>query len=561
MRRAWATAAALLALGACSLRKARTDAAPPCAGNAQCDPNNVCFLGECRPAAASLSQVAVEVRPPNDSQLGVLQRAHVDLHASAVVDFQLLPLLDVNGVVVEAGDGGSGLATADGGPNADGGVVDPGQSTPIAGATLTFTDHAPAIPDRVRKVTTHSGSNGAFATRLPAATWDLVVQPVDTAGVPPFSLAEAVRNTGASLGLRVPNLGLTRVTGLLSAGGVPLAGASVSAIDPAGEPLAMPVNTVDGGFELVLPPGPPPFRLQVSPELADGGVGPSDPLPNFLPFGPAGAPNFTDAAPIVKDLGPLPPAAALTGTVIAAHSGLPIAGARVSAVSTDGSGWTISRTTTAAADGSYALQLRAGNYLVEAAPETAPNLPAVSQELDLTVAAAGARQVIQCLPKSRAYGLVLLPGSGKPVGEGYQVTATRLPDRVVSGRTAFTTATDSAGIFHLVGDAGRYRLEIVPPHGAALPRKSVQIELADGGGAEVALPAIQLSPPLTVYGSVTGQATGSGAAGGPVANATVDFFAVDASGKSTVFLGTGLTDASGHYSTVLPDVPAPGLLP
>jgi hypothetical protein len=551
--RAGCTLLALGALAGCTLRKARTDEAPPCASNAECDPNNVCFLGECRGSSAALSQVVVEVRPPNDSQLGLLQRASIDLHSSAVSDFQLQPLLDVTGSVVEAGDGGAGLDPGDAGT----------ATPPLPGATLTFTDHAPAIPDRVHKVTVRSDANGTFSTRLPDSTWDLLVQAQDTSGLPPFAVAEAVRGTGVRLGLRVPDLDLARISGTLTAGGLPIGGASVSAIDAAGEPLAAPVTTVDGGFQLLLPPGPPPFRLEVSEGPSDGGTaGPlGDPLPSFLPFGPPTSFAFTDAQPITRDLGALPPAATLQGTVFDASSGAPIAAARVAAVSTDGNGWTLSRSTVAAADGSFQLQLRAGRYLVEAAPDTAADQPAVSGELDVTVVPAGPPLRIGCKPKTKALGLLILPGGGsRPVGAGYQVTATRLPDRVISGRAAFTTATDSAGLFHLIGDAGRYRVDFVPPHAAGLPRKTVQLELgAAGGASETALPAIHISPPLTVYGTVHGQAPG--AADAPVASATVDFFALDASGKASVYLGTGLTDASGHYSAVLPDVPQPGLLP
>ena len=555
MKRASLGLLAVAAAFACSLRQARTDGAPPCAANAQCDPNNVCFLGECRPSAASLSQVVVEVRPTNDSQLGVLQRDHVDLHSSAVANFQLEALLDVGGVVVEAGDAGPGLVSA------DAGTVSGGQLTPpIAGAVLTFTDHAPAIPDRVRKISTRTDVNGSFATRLAAATWDLVVQPVNGGGLPPLKISEAVHGEGGILGLRVPSLGLTRVSGTLAAAGLPIGGARVSAIDHSGDPLAVPVLSVDGGFQLLLPPGPPPFRLQVSPGEPDGGVAAplGDPLPSFLPFGPPTAPAFTDASPIAKDFGVLTPVAILQGTVTASMGSVPLAATRVSALSTDGNAWTIARSTTTAADGSFSLQLRAGHYLVEAAPDTAANQPAVSDQLEVDVVPAGPPLSIVCKPKTKAFALVQLPGpENRPAGQGYQVTATRLPDKVISGRAAFTTATDSAGVFHIIGDAGHYRVEIVPPHSAGLPRKTVQIELAEGGGPEYPLGAIQISPPLTVYGTVLGP----GGAGAPVANATVDFFAIDASGKATVFLGTGLTDASGHYQAVLPDVPQPGLLP
>jgi len=39
--------------------------------------------------------------------------------------------------------------------------------------------------------------------------------------------------------------------------------------------------------------------------------------------------------------------------------------------------------------------------------------------------------------------------------------------------------------------------------------------------------------------------------------ATVDFFALDSSGSRSVLIGSGLTNASGQYQAVLPDVPTP----
>ena len=166
--------------------------------------------------------------------------------------------------------------------------------------------------------------------------------------------------------------------------------------------------------------------------------------------------------------------------------------------------------------------------------------------------------VIPCPPKLKATGFVLLP-DGRRAGAGHEITATRLPDRLLTGRPATATATDSGGAFHLVGDAGRYRLEVVPPAGTQLPRKIIQIDLGGDGSSEIMLPPLQLSPALLVVGTVHGALPGGKDL--PVAGATVDFFAIDGSGARTLFLGSGLTDASGHYSAVVPDVPQAGLLP
>ena len=117
--------------------------------------------------------------------------------------------------------------------------------------------------------------------------------------------------------------------------------------------------------------------------------------------------------------------------------------------------------------------------------------------------------------------------------------------------TLYTIATDASGAFTIVGDAGRYRVEVVPPAAVGLPRKIVSVELS-GGGVPTQLPALQLSAALTVVGTVS--RTGSQV---PVAGATVDFFALDSSGSQSVLIGSGLTNASGQYRAVLPDVPAP----
>ncbi|HKB77420.1 MAG TPA: hypothetical protein VKC58_12545, partial [Myxococcales bacterium] len=139
---------------------------------------------------------------------------------------------------------------------------------------------------------------------------------------------------------------------------------------------------------------------------------------------------------------------------------------------------------------------------------------------------------------------------GQLVGAGYQIAAMRFPNRLVAGRLARATATDASGAFTIVGDAGHYRLEVVPPPTAGLPRKILSADLSVG--APTQLPALQLSAALTVVGTVS--KAGSQA---PIAGATVDFFALDSSGVRSVLIGSGLTDASGKYRAVLPDVPAP----
>ena len=531
-------AALLLLLCACSLRAPRVDSAP-CSSSGQCDRQNVCYLGECRGRSSALSTVVAEVRPPNDSQLGPAQRANIDLHSSVVANFTLQPLLRVTGVVEQEQDASSALS-------------------PVPGASVIFTDHAPAIPDRVGQVTAPTGPNGEFKVQLPSSTWDVLVQP--PAPLPPLQLAGEVQSAAQGVELRLPRVGaLARVTGTLSAGGAPLDGAQVVAVDDRGQPISVPSSSADGGFALLLPPGPPPFRLEVGPGAAgaaDAGVpaGSQDPLPSYEPLGqPSGAP-FTSSGPLTVALEALPPVAVVRGRVVDL-AGAGIGAARVSAASLAGPGWTLARSTVASPDGTFVLTLRAGPYLIEAAPDASPSAPGVSGERSLTVTATTPFLVITCPRKSTATGVVVQP-DGRPAGAGYEITATRLPDRLLTGRTATATPTDGTGAFRLVGDAGRYRLEVAPPASTHLPRKIIQIEL---GASDVTLPPLQLSPPLQILGTVHGAIPGGKDL--PVAGATVDFFAVDASGARTIFLGSGLTNAQGNYSAVVPDVPLAGLVP
>jgi hypothetical protein len=218
--------------------------------------------------------------------------------------------------------------------------------------------------------------------------------------------------------------------------------------------------------------------------------------------------------------------------------------------------WSLARSTTTGADGTYAVPLRAGAYLVEAAPAAAPGAQGVSGELGVGVGPAGAALNLYCPPRFRGFGLIRKPG-GAPAGASYQITATRLADPLLTSRTASTTTTDSAGIWHIVADPGRYRVEVVPTPDSGLPRKVVQIDMPvpAADNLEIPLPPIDISPPLVVAGTVHGAPPGQ--ADQPVPNATVSFFALDATGNG-ILLGSAPTDARGQYTAILPDVAQPG---
>jgi hypothetical protein len=530
---------AAVSLCACALRDARNSNAPACTSSRQCDATYVCFLGQCRGGSINLAIVSAEVRPPNDSQLGQLQQAGIDLRKTVLQDFALQPPISVAGQVTQAQDVGA--------------------ATPVAGASIVFTDRQPPIPDRVTRVMARSDVSGNYSARLPAGTWDVQVQPPDTQPPQhaPLSLPPSGGTGSAALNLTLPKASsLLRINGTLSSDAGPLSGARVSASDSSGTALSAPAVSVDGGFSLLLPAGTQQYYLHVGPPTdLDGGIPANDPLP-----------NYDDLAPFSTDGGS--PAVVLTLTAPATLQGrvvdatdAGIAGAHVYARTDNTPFWSLQRATTADATGAYSLALREGPYVVEAAPSSDPNTPGVSLEQLVQVSAASPPLNLQCPPKARAFGLVIKP-DGSPAGAGFQITATRLPDRLLTTRTAWVGggpipgATDAAGLYHLIGDSGPYRVEVIPPVETGLPRKLVQFMLSQAGGAETVLPTIQISPPLEVVGTVHGAAPG--ALDAPVPGTTVDFFATDASGL-TVFLGSGLTDSYGRYRAILPDVANPGV--
>ena len=524
--------ALLLAIAACgcSLREPHVTAAS-CTSSSQCASSNVCFLGECRGPASGLSVVVAEVRPPGDSAFGARQVA-VDLRLGALNDFNLTPVVSLGGTVAQLQDGAPPL--------------------PIPGALVTLSSRTPILLDRVEQIVSSADGAGAFTVRVPRGSWDVLVRPPSL--LPPFhppALDTAAPPAPFDISLPQPSA-LVGFEGVLIAGGQPLPGASVTAVDAQGGPLsAATLSQADGGFALSLPPGTSQYALQVGPAtagVADAGPAPvvpaPDPLPTYDPVLP------TPTVPL-----PLPPASTVSGIVLDS-TGNPVASAVVHAKSTSTStGWTLSRSVATAADGTYALKLRDGIYAMEAAPPADANLPALSIEKSITVAG-GAVVDFTCPPKLRRFGQVVGP-DGRPAGANLQVIATRLADRLVTTRNGFTLATDANGIYHLVADAGVWRLEVVPPADSPLPRKIVQVVLEGTDLGETALPTIQISPALHAVGSVCG---GVCRLDTVVAGATVSFYSVDSNGRS-VLLGSALTDRNGHYEAVLPDVADPGASP
>ena len=368
-------AALLLLLGGCALRDPRVSASS-CASSGQCSQGNVCFIGECRPPASNLSVVRVEVRPPSGSPFAV-KSLPLDIKRSVLNDFALsVPL----GVGPGTGNPGSVTQAQQAAP-----------ATAMAGASVTFTDHAPAIPDRVEQVAAMTDPSGAYSAKIPQGTWDVLVQPLPP--LPPVRFG-TIDTRSPALNFVVPATEtLPQLDGGVTANGEPLPGASITAVEPGGAPLsAAALSQADGGYALYLAPTAAAApSLQIGPPAeSDAGVGLAqslDPFPTYqpIPFAPA-----VDLA--------LPPVATLTGKVLdGAASAVP--SARVYARSVGGN-WTLARSVITDASGGYALTLRAGTYLLQAAPAADPGAPGLSAQQQVVVP--GPAVDLVCPPRSGA---------------------------------------------------------------------------------------------------------------------------------------------------------------
>jgi hypothetical protein len=507
----------LLALAACSLRDPHVTSTS-CTANSQCSSANVCFLGECRAPAANLSIVRVEVRPPLGSQLG-LKDGQLDLRQNILNDFTLTVPLSASGRVTQNG-------------------------TPMAGATVIFSDHDPAIPDRAAQIVAQTDTSGGYRARIPQGLWDVVLL---ASPLPPLHTGPIDTATPA-LDFTVPaSTALPELRGTLKSNGTLVAGVRITAVDAQGNPISAPaVSQADGSYSLLLPPAPTgQVVLQIAPPDAGSAQASAlDPFPIY-----ASVP-YQDTIDLQ-----LPGIATVSGRVMDI-SGNPLPSVLVY-VRSVAMPWSLSRTVTADANGTFSVQVRVGNYLVEAAPAMDAASPALSSQQLVTFPGSGVVDLV-CPPKVQRYGKVLTPDV-RPVSRDFQVLATRLSDGLLTTRSAPTAATDSLGVYNVTLDSGRWRFEVVPPSDSELPRKIVQIDVDGSDPGPSALPDIILSTPLKVGGVVSGTVPGSSQPPA-VENILVSFYALDASQRS-VFLGSGLTDVKGQYSAVLPDVAQPGASP
>lgn len=504
----------IAALCACSLRAPRNEAA-----NGSCTSQN-----QCHAAPTALAAVSAEVRPGNDSSLGVVQAANIDLGASTEQDFVLKPALLETGTVTRLQDNGS--------------------EAPVASATVVFTDHAPAIRDRVQQVRAQTDGQGAFSARLPDGLWDVMVQPQPP--LPPLRLSQPFSTAGTLPALKLPApSSLVAVAATVTAGGADLSGATVAAVDAQGNPLSAPATVgADGGYSLLLPPGSATYLLEVgAPSPADAGVSPGSGVPPNL----ATLPSYDKLPGVPALVLPLPPVATLSGVVVSAAR-TPLPGVPVFARSTPDDPWTLARSTVTDSNGAFSLQLREGTYVVEAAPSTASDQPATSAIQTVVLTAAGPSLTLVCPEKVRRKVVVLMP-NGRAAGANFQIVANRLSDALLLTRSATTTSTERDGSAIITGDPGTYRVEVVPPADSGFPVRITNFVL-DPAEDNTDIAILQIQPAIVVTGEAR-TASGRGTTG--VAGATVNFFTKDPQTGASVLLCSAATAPGGQYTCILPD--------
>jgi len=236
-------------------------------------------------------------------------------------------------------------------------------------------------------------------------------------------------------------------------GGVQLADMTVAAYNAAGFLAASTVTDGLGRYLLTLPPGT--YRL-----LAFDRSG------TYATSFYNGAASFETSQQV--NLAPgqslpvaftLPRGFQITGMVLDGSTGLPLAGAVVSAYNTDGS---LRSFTATALNGTFTLIVPAGSYKLVAYHEVLPYVPEFYRETALfesaaLVTAPASGLVFSIERGVKIHGTIRAKGSDQPL-EGLSVVAYDLQGTVRS-----RTTTNPGGEFSLVVPAGSYKIAVDDP--------------------------------------------------------------------------------------------------
>lgn len=389
-------------------------------------------------------------------------------------------------------------------PIAVSGTVLSDDGTPVPGATVTLTPAGGGPP-----LTAVTNSQGGYV--IDDVAWDLEAgQPLEyTFGVTDLPAGSTVTTTPPALtvdvGEEAPSTGNDFVvqpppslSGTVTAGGAPVAGAVVTITGPGGS-VTVP-TAADGTYVAdLLPPG----EYTVSVEVPFG----------FTADGPTTR-TVAVAAEDVTDVDFALARPGAVGGVVTDDAGDPVPGATVTV---DGPAGPVELVTDA--DGAYFLgDLAPGDYAIVL---TVPDgYTATSTERQVTISAAGENRLdqdfalAQVVPPVSAGGTVV-DGDGAPV-PGVQVDVLDADGVVVA--TA-TTADDGTWTAEL--PAGAYAARIVPPDGytvegaGELPFEVVEAAVTGLDFVLAVDGALPPGPGGTPGGGTSG--TGGDESGGPLA--------------------------------------------
>lgn len=353
----------------------------------------------------------------------------------------------------------------------------------IAGASLTFSNGGPRVS---------TDAAGAFlATGLSNRTYN-------TIDINPHSTVNAARrltNVGVSGATSIGNIIMppgALISGTMrTAAGAPVVGVNMNVYELSGTKVYTPNDGTSalGQFVVVAPLGT--FRVVGLPPAGS----------NLVPF----EQTMAVAAPIALGNVTLRSGFPVTGTVVDAVNGLPLAG--VTLTVTDGlTNLAVPQATNdTTAFGAFSLVLPVGSY--DIAFEAPAVLPRASKLL-YGVIVIGQRSM-GTIPMDRAVVM-----SGTVTGPSGPVSGADIDVYTLDGYKLFTPSdkTNATGLFAVNVPAGSYRVTVQPPQGSNLAGRAVPATVAASGS----IGSIAVQAGCNMVLQVSGP-------NGPEVNADLDF--------------------------------------
>ena len=504
-----------------------------------CDPEQICFLGTCQSPGFSISDVYIDLFPPNSS--GLLPQQDIesprDLAAGLKFNIALRDSVVMSGRV----------------------QTDTGKAL---GGVLKSRLHPPS-PDTVvlpsGRLETSAGvsSSEDFSLTVVPGTYDLRFEPSSSSKPPRLYSGYALGND-MFIPLSYPaEDSLVRVNGRVVASATApstISGAQVSgvALTDLNETLLSTTGVTDenGAYSLVFPPGARVLSIAIRPG--------SNPLVPEVTFG-----NLTaDTAGTIPDIVLNVPEDVTITTLVKDAGGAPVADATILFDGQVGEGEVKGRFVASGSSdeqGNVRTTLLPGDYKVTVAPATAQTYAITSTNLCIPPPTGGEGRC--AVPTTGAEPVQLTVGAKITVSgvitahDGSQVGGARVVYTLQNAATRreFSTTSRSDGYYQLkidpaVGDGqAEYEVVVEPDQSTTgFPRFRALVYI----GSVDAHTDIRLYPPSFVYGRVLD------AGGAPVADVTIALYSVElGSAGAPLLVGLGKSTSGGEF--VIP-LPTPG---